>query len=57
MMYRPRPRFWEGWARRDLAARELSKPGPRSWTENEYRALADELRMWPIEETRRAESQ
>src|SRR5215218_1576191 len=53
MMYRPRPRFWEGWARRDMAARELSKPGPRSWTENENRppVMAQRITMaescWP----------
>jgi excisionase family DNA binding protein len=31
--------------------------GHRRYPDNEIRALADELRMWPIEETRRAESQ
>src|SRR5512132_1698429 len=55
MTYRPRPRFWEGWARRDMAARELSKPGPRSWTENENRppVMAQRTTMaescWPQE--------
>src|SRR5215218_8791654 len=55
MMYRPRPRFWDGWARRDMAVRELSNPGPRSWTENENRppVMAQRITItescWPQE--------
>src|ERR687895_589418 len=46
-------RSCDGWARRDMAVRELWKPGPRSWTENENRPPAIDQRItitescWP----------